>query len=39
MLAAMDQARQAWITAIGDIHTVTQYIAKRPSRSPTMRER
>jgi len=27
MLAAMDQARQAWITAIGDIHTVTQYIA------------
>jgi methyl-accepting chemotaxis protein len=28
MLAAMDQARQAWITAIGDIHTVTQYIAE-----------
>jgi methyl-accepting chemotaxis protein len=27
MLAAMDQARKAWIAAIGDIHAVTQYIA------------
>lgn len=28
MLAAMDQARQAWIAAIGDILAVTQYIAE-----------
>jgi methyl-accepting chemotaxis protein len=28
LLAAMDQARKAWITAIGDINTVTQYIAQ-----------
>ena len=28
MLAAMDQARKAWIAAIGDIHAVTQYIAE-----------
>ena len=28
MLAAMDQARHAWITAIGDILAVTQYIAE-----------
>jgi methyl-accepting chemotaxis protein len=28
LLSAMDQARQAWITAIGDIHMVTQYIAE-----------
>ena len=28
LLAAMDQARQAWITAIGDILAVTQYIAE-----------
>ena len=28
LLAAMDQARKAWITAIGDIHSVTQYIAE-----------
>jgi methyl-accepting chemotaxis protein len=27
LLAAMDKARKAWITAIGDIHLVTQYIA------------
>jgi methyl-accepting chemotaxis protein len=27
LLAAMDQARKAWITAIADIHIVTQYIA------------
>ncbi|MGZ5061196.1 MAG: methyl-accepting chemotaxis protein [Usitatibacter sp.] len=27
LLAAMDQARKAWITAITDIHIVTQYIA------------
>jgi methyl-accepting chemotaxis protein len=26
LLAAMDKARRAWITAIGDIHLVTQYI-------------
>jgi len=28
MLSAMDQARQAWIAAIGDILAVTQYIAE-----------
>jgi methyl-accepting chemotaxis protein len=28
LLAAMDQARKAWITTIGDIHIVTQYIAE-----------
>jgi methyl-accepting chemotaxis protein len=28
LLAAMDQARKAWITAISDIHSVTQYIAE-----------
>jgi methyl-accepting chemotaxis protein len=28
LLAAMDQARKAWITAIGDIHIVTQYITE-----------
>ena len=28
LLAAMDKARRAWITAIGDIHIVTQYIAE-----------
>jgi methyl-accepting chemotaxis protein len=28
LLAAMDKARKAWITAIGDIHGVTQYIAE-----------
>ena len=28
LLSAMDQARQAWITAIGDIHAVTSYIAE-----------
>jgi methyl-accepting chemotaxis protein len=28
LLAAMDQARRAWIAAIGDILTVTQYIAE-----------
>jgi methyl-accepting chemotaxis protein len=28
LLAAMDKARMAWITAIGDIHSVTQYIAE-----------
>jgi methyl-accepting chemotaxis protein len=28
LLAAMDKARLAWITAIGDIHIVTQYIAE-----------
>ena len=27
LLAAMDQARRAWIAAIGEIHQVTQYIA------------
>jgi methyl-accepting chemotaxis protein len=27
LLAAMDKARKAWISAIGDIHSVTQYIA------------
>jgi methyl-accepting chemotaxis protein len=28
LLAGMDQARRAWITAIGEIHTVTRYIAE-----------
>ncbi len=28
LLAAMDRARKAWITAIGDIHSVTQYISE-----------
>ncbi len=28
LLGAMDKARLAWITAIGDIHIVTQYIAE-----------
>ena len=28
LLAAMDKARRAWITAIGDIHIVTRYIAE-----------
>jgi methyl-accepting chemotaxis protein len=28
LLAGMDQARRAWIAAIGEIHTVTRYIAE-----------
>jgi methyl-accepting chemotaxis protein len=28
LLTAMDKARKAWITAIGDIHGVTRYIAE-----------
>jgi methyl-accepting chemotaxis protein len=28
LLAAMDKARRAWITAIGDIHIVTQFITE-----------
>jgi len=28
MLAAMDQARKAWISAIGEIHHVTRYLAE-----------
>jgi aerotaxis receptor len=28
LLAGMDQARQAWIAAIGEIHAVTRYIAQ-----------
>jgi methyl-accepting chemotaxis protein len=28
LLAALDKARRAWITAIGDIHIVTRYIAE-----------
>ena len=31
LLAAMDQARRAWIAAIGDIHAATRYIASAAS--------
>ena len=31
LLAAMDQARKAWIAAIGDIHAATRYLASAAS--------